>query len=135
MYSILARSRHFLPSEIVAIATAARLAIDNGSIVENNGVLVLSDSRVVIKALTRLKSKMVSNCVGALKSLAADKRVTVRWVRAHVGIDGNERADSLAKRGANTLSFQTLLSQRPWLGPTESEAGAHWSWQSGSTPI
>ncbi|CAH0712851.1 unnamed protein product, partial [Brenthis ino] len=37
-----------------------------------------------------------------LNVLGTSNRVTLRWVPGHSGIDGNEKADALARRGAET---------------------------------
>ena len=48
-------------------------------------------------------SKLVLECKSILNNLAQLTRVTLLWVPGHKGIDGNEEADALAKRGADLL--------------------------------
>ena len=49
-----------------------------------------------------VKSKLVLECLECLSELATHKSVQVVWVPGHEGILGNERADELAKKGADT---------------------------------
>ena len=72
-------------------------------------VIILSDSKAAIlavinagrrgKAQTR-ELVQLGNEIGNRQSLHGPDNVTVGWVKAHVGIEGNERADEMAKMGA-----------------------------------
>ena len=61
------------------------------------------DSQAAIMALdnTKIKSKMTLEAVLALNKLGENNQVLIRWIPAHSGYLGNEKADSLAKKGAN----------------------------------
>ncbi len=55
--------------------------------------------------LSRLNSGKASNeleneCMKKLCQLGAKTKLTLRWVRAHIGTEGNELADALAKQGS-----------------------------------
>ena len=50
---------------------------------------------------TKIKSKTTLEAVLALKKLVENNKVLIRWIPAHSGYLGNEKADSLAKRRAN----------------------------------
>jgi len=65
-------------------------------------VYVLSDSKSVLQALQAywVRGKLLQRCRRALEVLAGRTKLILRWVKAHVGIPGNERADSLAKAAA-----------------------------------
>lgn len=70
----------------------------------NQTIYILSDSQAVLKALLSHKqeSKLVWSCLQNLKILAKRNKVTLMWVPGHIGVEGNEEADRLAKEGATT---------------------------------
>jgi ribonuclease HI len=72
-------------------------------------IYILSDSQAAIKALNnfQINSKLVWDCHQSLMRLAQHNRVQLIWVLGHMGIDGNEMADRLARQG----------SSRPFIGP------------------
>ena len=57
---------------------------------------------------TKIKSKTTLDAVLALNKLGENNQVLIRWIPAHSGYLGNEKADSLTKRGANN-TYATLL--------------------------
>ena len=76
----------------------------------NKSVVINCDSQAAIMALdnTKIKSKTTLDAVLALNKLGENNQVLIRWIPAHSGYLGNEKADSLAKRGANNTDA-TLL--------------------------
>lgn len=47
-----------------------------------------------------------------MKQLSSSNNVTLSWVPAHTGIEGNEKADSLARQGAENK----LIGPEPYVG-------------------
>ena len=61
----------------------------------------------VLQALSAEKETGLNN---ALREVCQSRRTVLQWVPAHCGIHGNERADELAKAGAQTEQPQSTLS-------------------------
>jgi len=76
-------------------------------------ITICTDSQAAIRALGRpcTKSKLVSDCREKLDELAARLPVHVIWVPGHYGIEGNERADTLA-RAASTMGIRNAADRR-----------------------
>ena len=70
---------------------------------ENQVITFYSDSQASLAALNKLtiKSNTVEKCLDTLNELGNKNKVHLRWVKAHVGIPGNEIADFLAKKGSS----------------------------------
>jgi ribonuclease HI len=77
-------------------------------------ICILSDSQAAIKALDsyQINSKLVWDCHQSLVKLAKHNRIQLVWVPRHMGIDGNEIADQLARQG----SSHPLTGPEPALG-------------------
>ena len=88
-------------AEVFAIRKSAQMLIDKGW--KNQTITFYSDSQAALASLKKLtiKSETVYNCLSALNVLGRENRVHLRWVKAHVGIQGNEVADFLAKKGTS----------------------------------
>ena len=91
--------------EMYALKKAAEWIIDNHNkqgIPFFSSVCIFSDSLSSIQALQNNESKnrIVIETVGKLNRAAELVHITIRWVKAHVDHMGNERADELAKEGA-----------------------------------
>ena len=103
-------------AEIVGIARAAE-ALAGLPGTEVRYVKILVDSQAAILAIGnhRVKSKVVEWAIDSLNNLAKlAKSVTITWIPAHKGHDGNERADTLAKAGARELeSARTVHIGKP----------------------
>lgn len=80
---------------------------------ETDKVLIYSDSQAALKALEKpvITSALVRQCKTALNKLAAGRKVTLAWVPGHQGTRGNEKADELAREGAD----ETFIGPEPCL--------------------
>ena len=91
-------------AEVQAITEACHLL--TASLASNqevsNAITIYSDSQAALQALSSrwIKSKVVRECVTALNELGRFTSLRLRWVKAHIGIPGNEKADQLARRAA-----------------------------------
>jgi ribonuclease HI len=92
-------------SEIIGIYTAAKKLLPH----INNEIIIHSDSQASLKALKKstITSKTVEICSKTLNLLGENNTVSLEWVKPHCGIHGNEMADKIAKKAANT----------PFIGP------------------
>jgi ribonuclease HI len=60
-----------------------------------------TDNQGVLKALNKriIKNGIILSCHDTLNKLAINNTVTLNWIPGHMGYEGNERADTLAKEG------------------------------------
>jgi hypothetical protein len=70
--------------------------------------------QAAVKALDnfQINSKLVWDCHQFLVKLAEHNRLQLVWVQGHMGIDGNETADQLARQG----SLHPLIGPEPAFG-------------------
>ena len=86
-------------AEIFAINRITKYLLENAGC---KFLKIFIDSQAAILALgnTQVSSSLVMETKTLLNQLSeVCKKVTLVWTRAHVGTEGNERADSLAKEG------------------------------------
>ena len=89
-------------SEMRAIMAAAEELYDR----ENN-IVILTDARSVLEALQAGK---LPDLWKQLLQLSNGHRLTLQWVPSHCGIPGNERADRLAREGAESEQPSSRLT-------------------------
>jgi ribonuclease HI len=96
-------------AEIQAIQSAARDLIDEQ--ITGQVINIYSDSMAAINAIKsiHIKSKLVGKTRTTLNILASKNLTNISWVKAHVGIEGNEVADQLAKAGRHHEKTDTLV--------------------------
>ena len=90
-------------AEIEAISHACQYTLANINELNIKYIKILSDSQAAIKALNkpRLTSQSVLPTLEYMETLALEvKHLTLAWIKAHVGTEGNEQADQAAKEGA-----------------------------------
>ena len=84
-------------AEVTAIKEAAYLL---KNMIDFTEVKFFVDSQAALKALAAdtLSSKLVHNTLVELNSIPAQD-IKLVWTKAHIGTEGNEKADQLAKKG------------------------------------
>ena len=104
--------------------------------------LLLTDSRTAIQAVQRAKRKGIARTRGlgevVRRFVAIDKEhregsATLLWVKAHVGISGNERVDEQAKLAAEGGTVQLLQKGR--LGWIARKGSNRKEWYGGSVAV
>ena len=90
-----------LQAEVMAVEKTATFLLDNK--IEGRKILINCDSQSAIQAIdsTVIKNKTTLAATTALNTLGGTNEVTLRWIPAHCGYEGNELADQTAKRGSN----------------------------------
>ncbi|XP_055844735.1 uncharacterized protein LOC129911088 [Episyrphus balteatus] len=96
------QSPSIFQAEVNAIVKCAEINLELTH--RNKNIAIMSDSQAALKALKsyEINSKLVLECIGKLNELGKIYKVTLHWVPGHVGVQGNEEVDSLAKTGANS---------------------------------
>lgn len=94
-------------AELYAIEICVRECLRRKTI--RTAIHIMSDSQAALQALrsTKVRSGLIDNCLTLLNELGQKNKLTLYWIPGHEGYEGNERADCLAKRGA----------QRKFIGP------------------
>ena len=90
-------------AELIAITEAAKKLHNY----RGKTITFWTDSLSSIQAIssTIIKSKTAYRCHEALSEVAIHNDVSVKWVAAHSGHWGNEKADSLAKAGSQSNNY------------------------------
>lgn len=98
-------------AEIFAILECARFCLQND--ISQKSVAICSDSSAALKALAsfNIDSALILECWNKLNELAASNCLTLHWVPGHSDLEGNEKADELAREG----SSKDPIAQVPFL--------------------
>ncbi|XP_066903574.1 uncharacterized protein [Halyomorpha halys] len=104
------RTLAMVQTEIHAIEIAALENIKNNP--KGKRIYIISDSQAALKAIMSytIKSGLVWNCLERLKELARGNKLTLMWTPGHEGIEGNEMADTLARKGSEMM----LIGPEPY---------------------
>ena len=99
-------------AEVFAVAKTAEILQEHA--LSNTKILINCDSKSAIQAInaTIIKSKVPLRASNSLNSLGNTNKVTLSWIPAHSGYEGNELADQTAKAGAtnsNDSASRVLL--------------------------
>lgn len=83
-------------------------------------IYICSDSRAALGTLTarRVNSRLALDCMQALDRLASTNVVKLVWVPGHSGVEGNMRADELARQGSTAV----MVGPQPSVGLSRSIA-------------
>ena len=94
-------------AEVYAIYKAAAWLLETR--VRYERIYFFVDSQAAILAVNKsfVTSATVKKAISAVSELARHNKITFQWVKSHIGIQGNELADTLAKCGTTDV----LLSQ------------------------
>ena len=89
-------------AEFFAITKAAEWVVLNGEFLEKKEVVMLTDSLSTLETLEHWRNTKYQTAVNRMIGLAEllkdrDFNLTLQWIPSHVGVDGNEKADQLAK--------------------------------------
>ena len=84
-------------AEVLRILKVGEYLVQNKT--KNKNILVCTDSEATFKSLRKdlSESHLVQNCSNVLNDLAEDNKVTIKWVPAHEGIEGNEETEKDVK--------------------------------------
>ena len=102
-------------------------------------IVIFTDSLSTIEALESGSdtSKDITHLTWSLHNLISrhNTKVVLQWIPAHTGIPGNERADSLAKRGASLPQPEVPVAYSTCCQMIKSNSKEEWlnSWSSGMT--
>lgn len=102
-------------AEIQAIIECATVCLQRNY--RHANICIFSDSQAALKALQSVtcSSKLVWECIQLLQQVAKNSRLNLFWVPGHCGVEGNEKADLLARCG----SSKPFLGPEPFCGASE----------------
>ena len=109
----LSKENSVFQAEVLAVEKAASILLNNK--IEGKNILINCDSQSAIQSInsTVIRNKTTKSALNALNLLGSTNEVTLRWIPAHCGYEGNELADQTAKRGSRNDSATGVLLPIP----------------------
>ena len=82
-------------TEVCGVDLALNKTFEN----KHNKFIIFSDSLSVLKSLRnkKLENPLIVKLVSILNTMSSQKEIIRYWIPSHIGVSGNERADSAAK--------------------------------------
>ena len=117
-------------SVFTAECVALEMALATVTNSQHNKFIIFSDSLSALQAISmkKLTSPKIKNILCLLSDLSnSQKEIVLCWIPSHIGIDGNEKVDSLAKIGLELNPTDTKIPYTD-LKPTINEM-IHAEWQ------
>ena len=104
---------------IYIYALHINLALDLISTSNSKKFIIHSDSISVLQSLkyTKLENPQIVKLFNKLNSLIHSKKVIFWWIPCHIGIQGNDNADSLAKAAINMTPDKNIKTPYTDLKP------------------
>jgi ribonuclease HI len=102
-------------AEVQAIVEAGRFI--NNKMLRGRNILLQSDSSAALSALhrTEVHSKAVNLAINLWNLIGSRNNVHLKWIKAHVGHPGNEKADELAKKGTTFPVITDILPSQAFI--------------------
>ena len=103
--------RTIMGAELFALDKGMTWILLHQEILITNKIVLLTDSRAGIEAIRNPKPKHQSHIIDAIKQKAqhlydSNMDITIQWIPSHVGLEGNEAVDIIAK-SAHTNQHET----------------------------
>jgi ribonuclease HI len=113
----LGRDRSVFQAEIYAVKKVTEHLLERST--TDKTIVYHIDSQAAIKALEspKVNKHCVRETITALNLLGHQNIITIRWIKSHIGHEGNTIVDELAKQGARDLTRSPMLD-RPLISKT-----------------
>lgn len=107
---------------------------------EDRNFLIHTDSLSVIQSLQQLytKNQLISDIQQSVhEAISAGKKIIFIWIPSHIGIDGNERADHLAKQAVLEETTQIAMPTNDIKSHIKRCIRQHWkqNWQASNKQL
>ncbi|UYV82634.1 hypothetical protein LAZ67_22000283 [Cordylochernes scorpioides] len=97
--------------ELTAIWKALDVCLNQPFLHQTEGIIIYSDSRSSLEAIQKGNTRITQKIHSLLTQLETlEKNCILQWIPAHVGIEGNEMADELAKEARKLSQRKEQMS-------------------------